>query len=73
MANVDNRAKLLANTDVFQSVLEAENTIYEDDVIVRQLIYKNIMVRNFNQWEGVTDSDLEVLYDSDNEQLQVRI
>jgi len=73
MANIDNRAQLLANTDVFQSVLEAENTIYEDDVIIRQLIYKNVMVRNFNQYEAVTDSDLEALYDSDGEQLQVRI
>ena len=73
MANTTNRATLLSNVSVFQSVLEAENTIYEDDIIVRQLIYKNVMVRNFNTYEPVTDSAIEDLYDSDGEQLQVRI
>lgn len=39
------RVALYDNQQVFQSVLEAENTIYADDVLVKQLIYKNIMRR----------------------------
>lgn len=71
MANETSRTQLLDNADVFQSVLEAENTVYEDDIIVRQLIYKNVMVRTL--YETVTDSDIEFLYDSDGEQLKVKI
>lgn len=39
------RASLLSNANVFQSVLESENTTYSDDILVKQLIYKNIFVR----------------------------
>jgi hypothetical protein len=71
MANVTSRAQLLSNTDVFQSVLEAENTIYEDDIIVRQLIYKNVMVRTL--YQTLQDSDLVNLNDSTGTQLRVQI
>jgi hypothetical protein len=39
------RTQLCDEVGVFQSVLEAENTTYLDDVIIKQLIYKNIMRR----------------------------
>lgn len=39
------RTQLNSNAGVFHSTLEAENTIYADDIVLRQLIYKNIMVR----------------------------
>jgi hypothetical protein len=71
MANATSRAQLLANTDVFQSVLEAENTIYEDDVVIRQLIYKNVMVRTL--YETLRDSAQVNLNDSTSTQLRVKI
>jgi hypothetical protein len=36
---------LRTNAGVFRMVLEAENTVYDNDVIVRQLIYRTTMVR----------------------------
>lgn len=39
------RTNILGNNSVFYSVLEAENTIYGDYVVIRQLIYKNVLVR----------------------------
>lgn len=38
-------SKLLADVNVFQPQLEAENTTLADDLIVKTLIYKNIMRR----------------------------
>jgi len=38
-------ASLLSQVHVFRAVLEAENTIVADDVLIRQLIYKNTLVR----------------------------
>jgi len=38
-------SSLLTNVHVFNSFLEAENTIYGDDILIKQLIYKNVMVR----------------------------
>lgn len=35
----------LLSLGVFHTQLEAENTIYEDDVSIKQLIYKNVFVR----------------------------
>lgn len=39
------RSTLLTNNSIFYSVLEAENTAYGELVIIRQLIYKNTLVR----------------------------
>lgn len=39
------RATMLSNDSVFYSVLEAENTVYGDYVLIRQLIFKNILKR----------------------------
>lgn len=33
------------NAGIFQPVLEAENTIQNSDIIIKQLIYKNILAR----------------------------
>jgi hypothetical protein len=41
----ESKTSLLSNCNVFQTVLEAENIIYEDDVLIKQMIYKNILVR----------------------------
>lgn len=43
--SASSRAILLANDSVFYSVLEIENTSYDEQIIIRQLIYKNILVR----------------------------
>lgn len=73
LASEAGRSDLLNNANVFHSVLEAENTIYEDDLIVKQLIYKNVFKRSFDMFETLFDSDNEQLFDSDNEELMVRI
>ena len=39
------KSSLLTNEAVFHTQLEAENTIHEDDVLIKQLIYKNVFVR----------------------------
>ncbi len=39
------REALLTNESVFHTQLEAENNIYSDDLIIKQLVYKNIFVR----------------------------
>ena len=39
------KTQLLDNVQVFETILETENTIDLDDVKIRQLIYKNTLVR----------------------------
>ena len=39
------RLQLNNNVGVFNSKLEAENTIYDDDLVIKQLVYNNTMVR----------------------------
>jgi hypothetical protein len=41
----DSRLQLLSEVGTFHQTLEAENTTYGDDVLVKQLIYKNITRR----------------------------
>lgn len=38
-------SKLITKADVFQPQLEFENTTYANDVLIKQLVYKNIMKR----------------------------
>ena len=41
----ESKSSLLTECNIFQTILEAENIIYEDDILIKQMIYKNVLVR----------------------------
>jgi hypothetical protein len=38
-------SQLLTNVHVFRAFLESENIVVGDDILIKQLVYKNLMVR----------------------------